>query len=292
MSVDIPSAKWKLDFVCIGPQRTSSSWLDQRLRQHPKVRLPEHVKETFFFDEHYERGEAWYRSLFGKRGAASCHGEVAPTYFDVPDAIARLVDHNPALKLICCLRDPVERAYSLYCLHYSKGRTRLPFGEACREMPRILDSGRYCYHLVRWARAFGHCNILLVSQREVARTPNLVLDAVAEYLGLPAIEWREADERYGQTIAPRSLWAATWAARCARLLRGAGAHRIVEFGKRMGLKSAVYEGGTHRYPPMTDNDRRMLETFYKDELEWFSSLTLTKGVVRLNDVTMPVRKIA
>jgi len=56
----VPVSDFRLDFVGGGPQRTGSTWLDRVLRAHPALCLPENVKETKFFDQHFNKGLDWY----------------------------------------------------------------------------------------------------------------------------------------------------------------------------------------------------------------------------------------
>ena len=53
-SVD-PGAKVP-NFVGVGPPKCATTWLDAMLRQHPKIFLPKHQKEVFYFDWYHDRG--------------------------------------------------------------------------------------------------------------------------------------------------------------------------------------------------------------------------------------------
>ena len=139
-----------LNFVCVGPQRTGSTWLHQHLTQHPAICFPQDVKETMFFDRYYEKGLSWYTAHFTHRGEKQLCGEIAPTYFDVDVVPTRLHQLNPECRIIINLRNPVSRTLSLYRHHLSKGRVRGSFEEAVLQMPRIIDSGKYALHIPRW----------------------------------------------------------------------------------------------------------------------------------------------
>ena len=109
---DCPRRRRWLLFV--GPAKTGTSWLDQVLRGVDGVCLPDKVKETFFFDKHFDKGVQWYLEQFPQDRSGDLMIEVAPTYFfsdAVPD---RIVETIPEAQIVVSLRDPVRRAVSHY----------------------------------------------------------------------------------------------------------------------------------------------------------------------------------
>ncbi|HVI04483.1 MAG TPA: sulfotransferase domain-containing protein, partial [Sphingomicrobium sp.] len=111
------------DFLVVGPPRTATTWLDGVLRGH--VGLPAGVKETHFFARNYGRGIDWYKDHFTQAGQSQKLGEVCAAYFENPDARERIHLHVPNCKIICTLRDPVDRLYSYYKLMRQGGKTEL-----------------------------------------------------------------------------------------------------------------------------------------------------------------------
>lgn len=118
-----------LNFVAVGPQRTGTTWMYEMLRRHPKICVPEAVKETMFFDRYYERGLDWYRQYYREAGTDQLCGEVAPTYFDVPEVPARTQDISSGCTIFITLRNPVERARSLFLHNLKKGASRRHSGK-------------------------------------------------------------------------------------------------------------------------------------------------------------------
>src|SRR5687767_13691009 len=135
----------RLDFVCIGPQRAGTTWLYECMRNHPCLLVPSSVKETYFFDRHYQRGFDWYWGHFASRHGA-IYGEIAPTYLTSTEAHSRIHGHNANCRILAVLRDPVERAYSLFLHERRKGRVSGSFLEAIRSHPNILEGSRYARH--------------------------------------------------------------------------------------------------------------------------------------------------
>src|SRR5690349_11461994 len=99
-------------FFGIGPPRTATTWLHRVLTGH--VNLPRIVKEPRFFDLRFSKGFDWYRGHFEPIDPAMPTGEISPTYFYSVDARHRIAKLLPNAKIICTLREPVARLYSLY----------------------------------------------------------------------------------------------------------------------------------------------------------------------------------
>src|ERR1700691_4567202 len=130
------------DFLAVGPARTGTTWLHGVLFQ--RASLPKGTKETHYFDWFYDKGLDWYRAYFAECSPDRPVGEVAPTYFQKPEVRERIARVMPNCRIICSLRDPVERAYSLYRVFIREGETRLGFEEeVMRPDSRILESNRY-----------------------------------------------------------------------------------------------------------------------------------------------------
>ncbi|CAN0605590.1 unnamed protein product, partial [Ectocarpus sp. 12 AP-2014] len=51
------------DFLCIGAQRAGTTWLHNRLLEHPDLYLPPE-KELQFFNAFFDRGLDWYWAKF------------------------------------------------------------------------------------------------------------------------------------------------------------------------------------------------------------------------------------
>ena len=106
------------NFFIVGAARSGTTSLWNYLKQHPKVFMPEDEldKEPAYFSEkgrnlNYEK----YLRLF--RGADISHeriGEASTAYLTDPSSAQKIYDFLPNAKIIIMLRNPVDRAYSLY----------------------------------------------------------------------------------------------------------------------------------------------------------------------------------
>jgi hypothetical protein len=261
-----------LDFVCVGPQRTGTSWLDKLLRYHPQLCLPKNVKETMFFDRDHDKEINYYLDYFSDRTSDQKCGEIGPTYFDEVLIPNRIQELNPNCKIIINLRDPVNRALSSYHHHLGKGRVKGTFTDAIAQIPQIIDAGRYGTHATRWLNTFGTEQVTFILLEDVETRPERVLSELYQFLDVPAIAMPDlGKQRIGAATAPKFPMLAKFAAQSATWLRSHRFHQVAEFGKALGL-TKVYRGGEPSLPSLTASERSRLIEQYEADIVFLEQL--------------------
>lgn len=255
-----------LDFVCVGPEKTATTWLDAVLRRHEAVGLPSPMKETFFFDRHFDKGWSWYERCFPHQ-ARLFRGEVAPSYFRNAQALGRVVAACPRAKIVISLRDPVSRAFSHFRHHFRKGRVPPSFGNAVEKFPEILEAGRYSVWAPRWEARAESGNVYYVVQDDVAETPGDVWQRLTDFLELPVCELPETGSaRIYEGSAPRSRLAAFVLSEASHIFHGFGLHGLVDRARRSHLRGLM-RGGAE---PLALDAQLVAELrdFYRADVEW------------------------
>jgi len=115
------------DFVIAGAAKCGTTALHEYLSQHPSVFMPG-LKEPGFFSTDLPGGVSSleeYRALFASAPAHCLTGEASTRYLYSRVAIARLIAHNPNVKVIVMLRNPVDAAYSLHGYAYRYGHENM-----------------------------------------------------------------------------------------------------------------------------------------------------------------------
>lgn len=227
------------DFVIAGAQKAGTTSLFDYLSGHPQC-AASLTKEVHYFDQHFARGENWYRMHFPVHGAAlsAAHGEPSKTYnfesspyymFD-PRVPARMQQTLPRAKAIFLLRNPVSRAYSHYQHSVRRGREPLSFEQAIEAEPArlageherllaethyqsdphrnfsYLARGNYADQLQRWQAHFPADQLLAIEAERMFDQPREVFAGVLEFLGLddwmPAAFGTRNSGRYRATMSP------------------------------------------------------------------------------------------
>lgn len=177
-----------LDFIGIGASRSGTSWIAKVLGEHPDVFIPQ-KKELQFFNKDWEfrRGLSYYGTHFADAKPGQLIGEFTPGYLVSESAAARIKKYFPDAKLILCLRDPVERAYSQYFYHRAKGKEMAETFEAAlqgRHREHYLNKGMYAKHLMTYLELFPREQILVLFYSELKRDPRLLVQRLYRFLGV------------------------------------------------------------------------------------------------------------
>lgn len=260
----------EVDFFLVGPQRTGTSWCDSMLRRHPSLALPQNVKETTFFDKYYDRGIEWYEKHYDRAADSQLKGEVCTTYFDTIEARDRIKVHYPNAKIIIILRDPVSRTLSLHNHHLTKGRVVKDVHQAVKDMPRLLDSGRYSEFAKGWIEKFSEERVLFVNFDDIGAKPAEVLQKIFKFLDVDKIDIPQevAQEKVGQGTTPKYPLLAKMIAQGASFLRKNNLHKVAQFGKSIGLTKVFGKGKKSNDDLEKEAEKKFIYNHLKEEISF------------------------
>ena len=181
------------DFVGIGSQRCGTTWVAERLREHPQVYMVPQ-KEISFWCRYFHKGYDWYNAHFEDKGDRVA-GEITPYYILTPRPDCALLQHYPRwsprtfirqlfrpdrpardgikqtypnCKVFAVFRNPVDRAWSQYWMwvetRKKRGKSRriVSFEKMFCDNGRWIQLwGRYATLLKYWRRAFPSMGVFL-----------------------------------------------------------------------------------------------------------------------------------
>lgn len=230
------------NFLFLGPDKCGSTWLHDVLTTHPEIHLTP-AKDTYFFDREFGRGLRWYERQFS--GATADHrvvGEICHDYLFSEAAADRIAEILPDAKLMICLRDPAERAFSSYLNLARHGQFDGTFEDALDAVPELLDHGRYGLHVQRYLDRFKRDQVLVAQFDKLRADPKRFLDDVTLFLGVSRLVLTdEAAKPARGAAAARSRLVTKVVKRGAVVARKAGMVRVI--GRVKGsttVRSALY----------------------------------------------------
>jgi hypothetical protein len=249
-------------FAIVGAMKTGTTTLSEALAAHPEGFVPER-KEVHFFeaDRNWRNGVGWYEEIFAGAGDARAIGDATPLYMFYPQAVERMAQVIPDARLIACVRNPIDRAYSHY-LHYFQraARESRTFEQAVEDElsrpaerpqvtegalegdPRYLAQGRYAEQLVTLAEHFPREQIHVVLLEDLNERPQETFQAVCRHVG---IDPEVLPENVGRTanahIEFRPVW--LWRRLKARGLVDKAPERMARFfvGRFMMREGVPYD---------------------------------------------------
>ena len=212
------------DVLILGAPKCGTTSLAAYLAAHADVWVHP-LKELHFFDNHWSRGEAWYRAQFPplRQEGSLLRLEATPNYLQHPEAPSRVAGLLPAARLIVVLREPLDRALSwLGHMQTYVGLTGTAEGHLLAEQaalqamtplarqgldwlhPNALTGSLYADQLQRWRDAFPAHQLLVLRFEDLVADPETVLQRVLRFLeldaaGLPAAQ---SFPVYNQRVLP------------------------------------------------------------------------------------------
>ncbi len=285
-----------IDFIGIGAPKCGTTWLSAQLDAHPQIGFAPD-KEVYYFADTvlrrvagkelrcFERGETWYHEQFPKpRGALTCRGEFCPSYFYSEEAADRIAAYRPDIKLLLCLRPPVEMIYSWYWYNRNAVIASLP-GTFAKMMENsfLRDLGCFARHLRTYLDRFPAQSILVVQFEAIRRAPDEVRRRVYEFLNVAPDFKPQLDSGKNEARAPRFPLFQSGAQGVYN-----GISALPGVGKL--LKSPVvaktlqsvyhrFNSKAQKYEPLAPQERLKWETYYAADQEELSGLLQSLQVI-------------
>lgn len=181
------------DFIGIGAMKSASGWIFRCIEEHPEV-SDKTPKEFYFFNKsyNYEKGIEYYYSIFSEHPKNKIKGEFTPSYILSPQVPSLIYKHLPDIKIIACLRNPAERAYSDYRYNIQeKGRFRIykSFKDIINKDKDFVERGFYYKQLKRYFELFPKENILILFYEDLKKNPVEFIHTIYRFLGLKDINF-------------------------------------------------------------------------------------------------------
>jgi len=263
------------DFIGIGPARTGTTWLHEILKGHAGLPL---IKETHFFKRYYEKGLGWYAGHFNDSPPGLPIGEICPSYFNFALARERIAKDLPNCKIICSLRDPVERLYSHYRHIRPLAGIRDSFEDEIQQDPTLMDGSYYARHLEAWLETFGRSNVLIIFYDDLKSSPQAFLDPVCEFIGIPKIDLKASpigNKRVNlveATRAPRNRLLGLAAGKAIAWLQATRLDSALSLWRRTPLWEFCLGGG-QKYELLSPETEERLREHFRSGVEELEVLT-------------------
>lgn len=212
------SEDFKIDFVIAGVTKGGTTSLYNYLKSHPQLFFP-NVKETNFFvdssstypedfilpkkGKYYHskviNDEMVYESLFAHAKAEMLKGEASPSYMIDPNAPARMNSAFPEMKIIICIRNPVDRIHSHFLMNRRTGIEKeknflqavqkdMDSNEKLGIKQFYLQAGKYSAQIKSYRRLFGEENVKILIFEEFQKNVQQTLLEIFKFLKIREIK--------------------------------------------------------------------------------------------------------
>lgn len=179
------------NFLIIGAPKAGTTTLYDHFRAHPEIFMPR-VKEAKFFstyDQDNRRGLAIrtlaeYEALFDEATTETAIGEASPHYLMDGRAAARIRETLPDVRMIASLRNPVDRAYSIFQMNQRDrgAHAGVAFGRAIETDRNLQET--YADRLERYFAQFPRGQIRIILLEDLETAPRPTLQSLFDFLGV------------------------------------------------------------------------------------------------------------
>ena len=178
------------DFLIVGAAKSGTTSLWQYLGQHPQIYMTQDIqsKELGYYCYHYGvKEKTKYLEFFKDANSSQLIGESCHAYLSSPESAELIFQDIPETKIIIILRNPIDRAYSLYNWMSANGyenaknfETALNMEESRIFIPNFIQrnpqgfymnyyyfrSGLYYEQVERYLKLFGkeRCKIFIFEE--------------------------------------------------------------------------------------------------------------------------------
>ncbi len=278
---------FNIDYIGIGAAKAGTSWVNQMLGAHPGICTAEPKEVHFFHDSTYntaqihqgnfKKGLTWYKRFFQHAAEGQIKGEITPKYLVDPVVPERIQMIFPNVKLILCMRSPVDRATSHYYFtrHYVKTENR-PIAQAMREETEYINNGLYCKHLQRYLEYFPLSAFHFVWFDDIVRQPDKVLEELFTFLGVDSTF--KPPGMYGKSNAAKKVKSKKVRELIAlgeRKLTVMGLSGFVRLLKRLKINNVIayFNAENITYEKVSPEDRAWLIEQFREDILGLQAVT-------------------
>ena len=174
----------KPDFIVAGGMRCATGWIRECLKEHPDVFVAR--KEPHYYDRHFENGIEWYQGFFEDYLGEPLIGEKTATYFHSEKAPENIIKTNPDMKVIICLRDPVERMFSHYSMMAKTDEYLKETGFIGSSKPGtdFINWSRYAIQVKNYQDMIPETNLKFVIYEDKDENPVQFIQELYEFIGV------------------------------------------------------------------------------------------------------------
>lgn len=181
----------QIDYICLGFPKSGTTAVWYNLSFHSKINVlkrkdrPLHKQNEIYYFNHdniYKRGRKWYTSLMKEN---ALNFEKTPGYIFSEKALQRMKKDFPNVKVIICLRNPIDYLISFH--HHRKVEslerkekfpenfydfTHSPCPETLNKKS-YLQTGKYLNYIKEVYRIFGDNNVVILFHEKLKKMSNI-----------------------------------------------------------------------------------------------------------------------
>jgi len=273
------------NFFIVGAPKAGTTSLYEYLKDVPGIYFPS-IKEPSYFSYLFKshkplrksviRNKDEYLKLYQDAKEEKILGDASPAYLSVPGVAQEIYNKIPDAKILISLRDPVERFFSAYLMHYRLGNFQLSFHAQLENVMNDKDGlgfqlryrGLYFEGVKRYLDIFSPKHVKIIIFEEWVKNPKNVITEILKFLEVEGLVYNLVEEVHNPFVAARGSFA-RYIIKNNTIKDFAQKH--IPSSVRSMLREHVLTKKQEK-PQMTTQDRKTLVDFYKDDVRKLENL--------------------
>jgi len=268
------------NFFIVGTQKAGTTTLYEYLKEIPEVYMspikePRYFNSEIFFSHiSVIKDKSEYLNLFRNVKDQKAIGEASSGYLRDPMSAKLIHDAVPKAKIIILLRDPIERAFSAYLMHKSKGVTKKSFHEIISEGNKrkpgnsnefrvYLLHGLYNKQVKKYYDVFRPNRVKVWIFEEFVKNHELILREVLDFLGIDSNIPKNIGKTYNEYGVPRG--------KISEKILGSKTvvrmvNKLVPQSFALNIRKNILLN-VEKKPTILEEDRKALESFFLEDVK-------------------------
>jgi hypothetical protein len=278
------------DFLIVGAARSGTTSLFRYLKQHPDIFIPE-IKESYFFayadkETHFTQHKIpviWdfhnYVNLFGAANRNHTLGEVSASYLYLyKPTIENIRKYMPLwqkLKIVAILRNPIERAFSMYSAFITWEEESLSFEQALKAAPErlrrswhpeydYLGYGLYYEQVKAFLYNFPATRIYLYE--DLVENADSLMKNLCDFLKIDRNAVLDIRDRHNASIMPYSLSIKNTLRKPDLVSSSFPLVKLIPLNKRIAFIRKLQELNIRKNKHIKRRTIRHLKEFYREDI--------------------------
>lgn len=264
------------NFLGIGAMKSGTTWIAEILSAHPEIFVA-HGKELHYFSHKYSEGIEWYLNHFRTVHKEKAVGEYSPSYMMESQVVSqRIYEFNPKMKLIVTVRNPMERAFSVYRWLIQRGEKLSSLHDAIEKWPGIVLDGLYFQKLKPYWDLFSDDQIHIVLYEDIENNAIKVQRDLYQFLEVDKeFNSNLADTVVGKTISPRIQTVEIIRSHIHTWTKQHNVAFIITWAKKIGISQLYrrFNDKSEQDSMLTSEDRKKIYPYFAEDIKKFRDKT-------------------
>jgi len=273
--------KWP-NFFIVGAAKAGSTSLFEYLKDVPGIFMspmkePNYYNKLIIPDDYPMekiRNKTEYQNLFSKVKNEKIIGEASSLYLTDSQTPELIYHDSPNAKIIICLRDPVERAFSHFLMEKKYSRLNILLetelqielkggkNEKWKNPFFWLPHGLYAKNVNRFLNVFGTDSVKIIIFEDFIKNISETMNNVIQFLGINYAFKDTKFEVHNPYVVSRSTTITNFLTDNKGIKKII--HRTVPYSFRKKINNFLFS--SQPKPKLNENARKLLIDYYNDDV--------------------------